>query len=224
MNPIVEAALISTSSVVIVGVLGYVYNRAIAKATIEATNANAMNALDAGHAAQHWEKRAEAYVDAMTAITRRRAGRDIITRLVQIGSDEDQRKALEQISGPPDDKWALASARVTVYATIEIQKAMEASNEAEKQVYIMQMMYRSLIGRSQQQYSPSAPTGTEIAAAFEAVRSAAVAANGADGQVEKLMKEDLERRPSTLLRTDSKPQPEPERAGRARQVTSRWRR
>jgi hypothetical protein len=52
MNPTVEAALISGGWASVVAGLGYVYNRVTAKATIKATNANALVALDASHQAQ----------------------------------------------------------------------------------------------------------------------------------------------------------------------------
>jgi hypothetical protein len=202
VDPVVAAALISGGWATVIGALGYAYNRATTNATIEAANANAMNAIDAAHAAQHWEKRAEAYIDAMTAMTRRRARRDFITAPVQIGTDEDQAKALERITGPPDDNWAAASARVTVYATDEIRLAMEAANRAENQVFIRRVMYNSLMERSQS-FSPNKPTGEQIMDAFEAIRTAAVAANDADSRVERLMQDNLGRRPSTFLREDS---------------------
>lgn len=47
----------------------------------------------------------------------------------------------------------------------------------------------------------------------EAIRAAAVAANDADSRIERLMQDDLGRRPSTLLRTDSGRQVDRGRAG-----------
>jgi hypothetical protein len=70
MNPIVEAALISGGWATAVALLGDAFNRATSKATIAATNANAMNALDAAHDAQLGGKRAAAYADAISVMSR----------------------------------------------------------------------------------------------------------------------------------------------------------
>jgi hypothetical protein len=70
MNPTVAAALISGGWATVVALLAYAFNRTIARTTVEATNVNASRALDAAHAAQLWDKRAEAYVDALSVISR----------------------------------------------------------------------------------------------------------------------------------------------------------
>jgi hypothetical protein len=75
MNPVVEAALISGGWATAVAALGYFYNRVTTKATIQATTANAVAALDAAHAVQHWEKRADAYIETLTLVTRRQQER-----------------------------------------------------------------------------------------------------------------------------------------------------
>ncbi len=80
MKPLTAAALISGGWAAVVAALGYRFNRATANATIQATNANALTALDAAHAAQLWEKKAEAYTDAIAAITRRQVQRHHLIR------------------------------------------------------------------------------------------------------------------------------------------------
>src|SRR5690242_15850759 len=105
MNPAVEAALISGGWATVVAALGYVYNRATAKATIQATNANALAALDAAHDAQLWEKRADAYVEALAVIARRQAERRHMTSLV--GYDEATEAKLRRTYADPEDwDWA----------------------------------------------------------------------------------------------------------------------
>src|SRR5690242_9721051 len=116
MTPVVEAALISGGWATVVAALGYFYNRATAKATIQATNANALAALDAAHSAQLWEKRAEAYVEALALIARRQTGRRHITSLLSY--DEATEAKLRQTYADPEDwDWATASARLTAYAS-----------------------------------------------------------------------------------------------------------
>ena len=71
MSPIIWAALISGGWAVAVAAIGYYYNRVTAKSTIQATNANALAALDAAHEAQLWEKKAESYLDVLAAVLHR---------------------------------------------------------------------------------------------------------------------------------------------------------
>ena len=75
VNPIIWAAIISGGWAAVVAAIGYRFNRATAKATVQATNANTQAALDAAHAAQLWEKKAEAYADIIALISRRQAAR-----------------------------------------------------------------------------------------------------------------------------------------------------
>jgi hypothetical protein len=71
VNPIIWAAIISGGWAAVVAAIGYYYNRVTAKATIQATNENALAALDAAHAAQLWEKKAEAYAEIIAVVSRR---------------------------------------------------------------------------------------------------------------------------------------------------------
>jgi len=199
MNPSAEAALISGGWATVVGALGYWFNRATARATIQATNANATNALDAGHQAQLWEKRAEAYVDAMTAIERRRAKRDFLAAPVQIHDEATQQRMVQEaFAAPKDDDWARISARVSVYTTPMVRHALEQAAMADHQMNVKMIQHKSLIERL---HGPSAsvPTGEQIMAAFEAIQAAAEMANTADADLATAMQVDLERRPSIAL-------------------------
>jgi hypothetical protein len=81
VNPTITAALISGGWAAVVAAVGYLYNRATAKAAINATNANALIALDAAHQAQLWEKKSEAYVAMLAVLARRGATRQHLTRM-----------------------------------------------------------------------------------------------------------------------------------------------
>ena len=201
MNPVVEAALISGGWATAVAALGYFFNRATTNATLKAADTNAMNALDAAHAAQHWEKRAEAYADAMTTITRRQARRQYLASPVQIGDEETQKHLLQEaFTAPKDEDWARASAQVTVYATQSIRNAMLEANKADNQVTINLMYYNFLTERLESS-GPGGPTGEKIMKAFNAIRAAAETASQADSALEILIQADLERRPSAVLRS-----------------------
>jgi hypothetical protein len=200
MNPVVEASLISGGWATVVAALGYSFNRATTTATIQAVNTNAMNALDAAHAAQLWEKRAEAYVDAITAITRRRARRQYLASPVQIGDGEAQKRVVEEaFTAPKDEDWARASAQIAVYATQSVRDSMLAANKADSQVTV-NLMYHKFLTERLNISGPGGPTGEQIMAAFNAIRAAAEAGNQADSALEILIQADLELRPSATLR------------------------
>ncbi len=91
VNPVIWAAIISGGWAVVVAALGYRYNRVTAKATVQATNANALTALDAAHQAQLWEKKAETYVDTIAEITRRQAARFYLTRMLRFDEATEEK-------------------------------------------------------------------------------------------------------------------------------------
>src|SRR5215472_12448365 len=130
MNPTIAAALISGGWAAVVAALGYVYNRATANATIRATNANALAALDAAHAAQLWEKKAEAYVDAIAALTRRQAAR----QRLMVYDDATEEKLRKALDAPQDWDWARASARLAAYAAQPVLDAMQATVAADSEI------------------------------------------------------------------------------------------
>jgi hypothetical protein len=194
VNPIIAAALISGGWAAVVAAIGYYYNRVTAKATIQATNANALAALDAAHEAQLWEKKAESYLDVLAAILRRAvdwkglAGGPLL--------DKDTQEAIRQMVTAPEDKdWANAAARLTAYASQPVLDAGGASLEAAKLVMARLRHWQALVDQATSG-APGGPSDDQIWEALRAVRPAAVASVKADQALEVLIRADLALKPS----------------------------
>jgi hypothetical protein len=101
VSPTIWAAIISGGWAATVAGIGFYYNQATAKAAAQATRANALAALDAAHDAELWEKKSEAYVEAITKINDRRTDRN---DLVPIPRDDDELEDRWQRTRPPEDE------------------------------------------------------------------------------------------------------------------------
>jgi len=178
VNPVIWAAVISGGWAAVVGALGYRYNRVTAKATMQATNANALAALDAAHDAQLWEKKAEAYVDTIAAITRRQAARFHLTRMLRFDEPTEE-KLRDSYAAPEDWNWANASARLAAFAPWPILDAMTASNTANQEVSARYGQWKALT-EQRESSGPGRTAQSQIMEAFGAVEVAVTAARNAD--------------------------------------------
>ena len=182
MDPTIGAALISGGWATAVAAVGYAYNLATTKATIAATNANALTALDAAHEAQLWDKRAAAYVDAIGVISR-----TLVIRLLFISPeayDEETVERLRPILGEPRAvDWALVSAEITAYAPQPILDAMDTSAKAQNEFDAKHKTWKVQSGQ----------VGSDL---YNVARDAGVAANSADSKLQDLLRADLALRPS----------------------------
>jgi hypothetical protein len=194
VNPIIWAAIISGGWAAVVAAISYRFNRATAKATIQATNANALAVLDAGHEAQLWEKKAEAYVAALAAIHRRQVGRHHLIRPVRFDEATEER-LLQSLAAPEETDWAQASAQLTAYAAQPVLDAMYAANEADNQVQVKLQHWKLLTDRVTAPV-PGGPTGEQVIEALNAAQRAATAAKEADSAMEALIRADLTVKPS----------------------------
>ncbi len=195
--PVVDpiwAVLISGGWAAVVAAIGYRFNRATAKATIQATNINALAALDAAHQAQLWEKKAEAYREALAAITRRSAARSHLTSPLKYDEDTEER-IRESYASPQDWDWAAMSAGLIAFATEPILDALRYATEADMKVRQCVRHQEALTKREQSQRGPL-PGDDELADAWKAIPEAAEAAGAADKALEKLIRVDLSLRPS----------------------------
>ena len=174
MNPVIWAAIISGGWAAIVAALGYRYNRVTAKATSQAVNANALTALDAGHQAQLWEKKAEAYVDTIAQITRRQAARFHLTRMLRFDEATGE-KMRESYAAPEDWNWADASARIAAYAPRPILEALAAANAANQEVSASYGQWKAL-AEQRESVGPDRTSSSQIMEAFGTVETAVVAA------------------------------------------------
>ncbi len=194
MNPIIWAAIISGGWAAVVAAIGYRFNRATAKATVQATNANTQAALDAAHAAQLWEKKAEAYADIIALISRRQAARSDLMRMLRY--DEDTEEQLRQATEPPPGTdWAKIRARLTAFAARPVVDAMNATMDADNEVRARWGQHKALAEQGNAS-APGGPTGDQMRAALKAAQDAATAADVADETLEDLIYDDLVLKPS----------------------------
>jgi hypothetical protein len=105
--------------------LAYAFNRTIARTTVEATNVNASRALDAAHAAQLWDKRAEAYVDALSVISRNLIILEFFENPPLEKAPAESLQSMYEAVKEVD--WALLHARIAAYAPEPVLDALNAA-------------------------------------------------------------------------------------------------
>ena len=196
MTPAVEAALISGGWATAVAALGYFYNRATANATIRATNANAMTALDAAHASQHWEKRGEAYLEAIATVTRQQGLYRRVMSNVRF-DEETEKKLREAYEEPEDWDWAAASARLAAYGSLPVLHAMHLSQVKRLQVAERFKQFTSLAREARSRgLKPGDPGSERVVAARRSINDAIKEAESANSALEVLIRADLAHKPS----------------------------
>lgn len=194
VNPTIVAALISGGWATVVAAVGYLYNRATAKATINATNANALIALDAAHQAQLWEKKSETYVAMLAVLARRGAERQHLTSSIRY--DEATEKRIREMYAIPEDfDWAEASSRIVAFAPQQVVEALESSVRTDNEIVSRMADRKALIQRDG---SPGhgGITSDELRRARSAIVAAVEAAQAADKKLEALIREDVALKPS----------------------------
>ena len=181
MNPTVEAALISGGWATIVALLGYGFSRTITRANLAATNANTSKALDAAHAAQLWDKRAESYIDVLSVISRNL----IICRFfVSPPLEEAAAESLQNIYEVAKNvDWALLQARVAVFAPERVLDALNAALHAHLEFDEKFHAWKAEGGQ----------VGNDL---YSVARDSSEAAAVTAKKLETLVRADLARRPS----------------------------
>ena len=181
MNPTVAAALISGGWATIVALLGYAFTRTIARMTVEATNANASRALDAAHAAQLWDRRAEAYVDALSVISRNL----IIWEFFKSPPlEKAPAESLQNIyEAVKKVDWALLQTRIAAYAPEPVLDALNAALHTHFEFDEKFGAWRAEGGQ----------VGSDL---YNFAREAGQAARAAAKKLERLIRIDLAQRPS----------------------------
>jgi hypothetical protein len=180
------AALISGGWATAIAALGFWFNRV----SLRAVNRNAMNTLDADHAARLWEKRAEIYVDTLKALADRRDIR-VVEADGLLGYFQDPEEVRQEIGDIRTPDWRELESRTVAYASPEVVDALKEANkkEAEFQVLLEDRKNPPPATRDNPFPMPSS----------EKVREAAIEANYADLQLWNTVQVDLHRKPSEAL-------------------------
>jgi hypothetical protein len=172
------AALISGGWATAIAGIGFWFNRV----SLRSTERNALNTLDADHAAHLWDKRAEVYVDTLQALTVRRELRDMTVHKI-FGRLKDQ----EEIPKLADERqlpdWRDLEARLVAYASAEVLSVWQDANESDD------IFFSELDSFNHPADGSSNPGREEV-------RDAADAAAEADIRLWDVVQADLHRKPS----------------------------
>ena len=178
MNPVVTAATIGVGGTVIVGVAGF-----------GASILNTRRTIAHARETRIWDKRAEAYVDAIAAVHYRHAKRDLDMRTYPLDAESARREGEYLAAYTPPDWYALEG-RLLAFASQPVIKAVQASSA--KHMYAMNALKVS-------QYPD----------AVERAREAQKAADNADDAVIEVIRAELQGRGAPLPDRQSPPAEQP---------------
>lgn len=182
----IYVALISGGWATAIAAIGFFFNRV----SLRAANRNALNALDADHAARLWEKRAEIYVDTLKALADRRDIRRVETDGMY-GLYQDPEEVQQEIGDIRTPDWRELESRTVAYASAEVLGALKKANEKEAE-------FRTLL-EDRKDPPPGTPDNPFPMPSREQVRDAAIQANNADLRLWDTIQADLHRKPSEAV-------------------------
>jgi hypothetical protein len=201
MDPVITAALIGGGAAIISG--GWTALVAVTttrnarrtnQATIDAAAENTARALDAAREERIWEKRAEAYLDAMRFVRHRQEARENATRTIRYddATEERIRESLANFRLPESRDVEL---RLLAYASQQVIDAVEASGQAHQQIERAYQDWTEATGRAKSG-GLSASDAAQAIEARTAVRQALKEADSKDEALLVAIREDLHSRPS----------------------------
>jgi hypothetical protein len=126
----VFAALISGGWATAIAGIGFWYNRA----SLRSVNRNALNTLDADHAARLWEKRAEVYIDMIRAVEARRVVRSADINLMS-GVAPREEKVQEWEAEISESFWRTLESRLMAFASPEVLEALREDNKVNRRFF-----------------------------------------------------------------------------------------
>jgi hypothetical protein len=190
---LIFAALITGGWTTIVALAGYWFGKKNLDATLASADSNAINALDADHAARLWEKKAQIYVDTLRALVTRRD-----MRQAELGkaeqSLENQAVVEAWLKSIPNPQWHDLEARLLAYAP-KMEDAIRETTQSDQAFW-------SLLGDAKDPNTgDSRPSRKEVADAMQA-------AFDADERLSQEMQADLHRKPSEAARQAVAAEPE----------------
>ena len=172
--------------------------RRITDRTNKAATANMVLALDAARAERLWEKRADAYVDALKLLRRRQALRGEAVRTARFDRQGEEliRQWLNSFKMPDD--WQGIEMRMLAYASQPVFDALRDSALANDAINAARQNWEE--AREQVSAAPTAGQAvSDVRIAFDAIKSAIEQADGRDEVLLAVIRADLHDRPSTAL-------------------------
>jgi hypothetical protein len=205
MTAVVEAAwigaiiggigIISTATVAIVGART---TRKVTDRTNKAGTANIVLALDAARAGLLWEKRADAYIDALRFLHRRQALRQEALRAARFDQQGEEliRQWLNSVNMP--DEWQAVEMRVLAYGSQPVLDALREAGQANDAIGAARQKWED----AREQVSAAATlerAASDVRVAYDAIKSAIEHADGKDEELLAAIRADLHDRTSMAL-------------------------
>jgi hypothetical protein len=208
MDPLVTAAwiaagvsLLSLGGTVLVAIAGFRNTRKATIQTVEAGAANTVLALDAARDDRLWDKRADAYVDAIKELRRGQLTREDRTRILRYDEATEKRIAdwLATYRTPHD--WPEIEARLYAFASQPVLDALKASSAANAEVAALLARGDSTAADAREAKAAGMPPnvigshGTD----WHAVRQALGIAETRDDELIEAIRGELQDKPSRAL-------------------------
>jgi hypothetical protein len=185
MNPTVMAAAIGVGGTVIVGVAGF-----------SATVWNARKTVGQAHESRVWDRRADVYVDALSAVNYRQFSRQAATMPNHPAYTKIKKNAEEYLAThePPD--WPQLEARLQAFASEPVFTAVQTSSAAHNDALSNHRIWQILKthGTSETGVIADADDAKGIAAAAVDAEKSLKAAEAADDAVVDLIRTELQGR------------------------------
>jgi hypothetical protein len=216
VEPTIVAALIAAGATIVsvgatafVAVRAYHMTRTTNAATIQAGIENTIRVLNGARNDRIWDKRAEAYVDALRYLHRTQAER---TDMAHTGRyvNEAERQLEEWRAGMLTAEWRDIQARLLAFASDPVFDALQ---EAEKAIGWFREKFQNWKWMRDNVGDPSGPDASDVSREQEAIRAAMEEASRRDEALLEAIRAELHSRPSqgTSLAQRSNSSPEPSR-------------
>jgi hypothetical protein len=166
------------------------------QATLDAAAKNTALALDAAREDRIWDKRADAYVDALYVIRHRQERRGDRTRTIRFDKATEDRRQEWLASFKLPDEISMEM-RLLAYASESVLAATRAAGEANAKAESAYLYWKGLIQESQLS-APDAPIRDQATAARKAMQPAVDEATRADEALLDAVRSDLHSRPSQM--------------------------
>ncbi len=201
MDPTITAALISGGALIVSGfwtaVVAVTTNRNARRtnqATLDAAAENTARALDAAREERLWDKRAEAYVDALYVVRHRQERRSDAMRTIRFdqATEAAHQEWLASFKLPDEPGVEM---RLLAYASELVLVAARTAGAANAKAEQAYLHWKSLTEEARQN-APDAPAADQAIAAQRAIQPTVDEAIAADEALLAAIRADLHSRPS----------------------------
>ena len=166
------------------------------QATLDAAAKNTARALDAAREDRIWDKRADAYVEALYLTRNRQERRGDMTRTIRLdqASEESRQQWLANFKLPDEVGMEM---RLLAYASEPVLAAARATGAANAEAENAYLYWKALIEEAQRS-APDAPIRAQAGGAQKAMQTAVDASIKADEGLLDAIRADLHSRPSQV--------------------------